>query len=160
MYSSTQFYTGYKILRTKLFDKWITNEIKSRILKMIQFCYWKIMEFLMKNRVKYFNSFFIISNPGFNLSYTKMISMKSSTNDVSLTRFGDTFVNGDRNSTKSPINSFGFQIEKKNRSNKKMNDQFKNHSRFQSGTTSLKVTNGRNCRNITFKDSIRCLFIY
>jgi hypothetical protein len=54
----------------------------------------------MKNRVKYFIT---ILNPRPNLSYTKMISAKSSTNVESLTQFQDTFVNGGRNSTELPI---------------------------------------------------------
>jgi hypothetical protein len=60
------------------------------------------MQFLMKNRVKYFDSFVTISNPRPNLSYTKMISTKSSTNGESLTQFEDTFVNGGRIPTESP----------------------------------------------------------
>jgi len=60
------------------------------------------MQFLMKNRVKYFDSFVTISNPRLNLSYTKMISTTSSTNSESLTQFEDTFVYDGRNSTESP----------------------------------------------------------
>jgi hypothetical protein len=63
------------------------------------------MQFLMKNCVKYFDSFVTIANPKPNLSYTKMISTKSSTNGESLTQSGDTFVNGGRFSAKLSTNS-------------------------------------------------------
>ncbi len=61
------------------------------------------MQFLMKNCVKYFNSFVTIANPKPNLSYTKMISTKSSTNGESLTQFERVHCNHGRNSTESPI---------------------------------------------------------
>jgi hypothetical protein len=54
------------------------------------------MQFLMKNSIKYFDWFIIISNPRPNLSYTKMISTNSSTNGESLTQFEDTSVYGGR----------------------------------------------------------------
>jgi hypothetical protein len=58
----------------------------------------------MKNGVKYFDPFVTISNPKPNLSYTKMIGTKSSTNGERLTQFGDTFVNGGRFSVELPTN--------------------------------------------------------
>lgn len=60
------------------------------------------MQFLMKNCVKYFDSFVTIANPKPNLSYTKMISTKSSKNGERLTQSEDTFVSDGRNSTESP----------------------------------------------------------
>jgi hypothetical protein len=60
------------------------------------------MKFLMKNRVKYFNSFFTISSAIPIFFGTKMISTKSSINGGSFTHFEDTFVNSDRISVESP----------------------------------------------------------
>jgi hypothetical protein len=61
------------------------------------------IKFLMKNRVKYFNSFFTISNAIPNLFGTKMISTKSSINGESFTRFEGGHCNHGRTSVESPI---------------------------------------------------------
>ncbi len=68
------------------------------------------MQFLMKNCVKYFDSFVTISNLKPNLSYIKMISTKSSTNGESFTQLERVYCNDRRNSMESPCSFSDVQV--------------------------------------------------